>query len=87
MREERNFSEETARAMDEEVRAIIDSLHERALEIISKRRSVLDALVEQLLERETLEEEDLQALLRQDARAEEKAGAYVSAASPRTTQS
>jgi cell division protease FtsH len=61
--EERNFSEETARAIDTEVGAIIDAEHQRALEILKGRRALLDAVTNRLLTDETLEREDLDHLL------------------------
>jgi cell division protease FtsH len=61
--EERNFSEETAQAIDAEVRAIMDAQHERARQILRARRAVLDRMAALLLERETLEREELETLL------------------------
>jgi cell division protease FtsH len=63
MGEERNFSEETARAIDAEVRAIIDAEHKRARAILMERRAVLDAIAGRLLEVETLERTDLEAMV------------------------
>jgi cell division protease FtsH len=60
--DERNFSEETARAIDEEVRSIIDSEHKRARQVIERRRAFLDAVAERLLQEETLERSDLDAI-------------------------
>jgi len=62
--EERNFSERTAQVIDDEVRAIIQSQHERARKILEDKRSILERIFEQLLERETLEREDLDAILK-----------------------
>ncbi len=42
--EERNYSETTARMIDDEVRALIDEAQRRAREILSGRRAALDAL-------------------------------------------
>lgn len=61
--EERNFSEETARAIDAEVRAIIEAQHARAQRILRDRRAVLDRIAERLLERETLERDELGAIV------------------------
>jgi cell division protease FtsH len=57
--EERNFSEETAKAIDEEVRSILEAEHARARSIIERRRNFLDAVAEKLLLEETLERSDL----------------------------
>jgi cell division protease FtsH len=59
----RNFSEETARTIDSEVKRIIDAEQGRALQILSQRKSVLHTIAERLLLEETLERSDLQAIL------------------------
>jgi cell division protease FtsH len=56
---EKPFSEETARAIDEEVLRIIDESHEEALRLLTKHRKELDALAQALLEHETLDEEEI----------------------------
>jgi cell division protease FtsH len=61
--EERNFSEETARAIDAEVKAILEQQHQRARKILSERRDVLDALARRLLKDETLDREALDAIV------------------------
>jgi len=61
--EERNFSEETARAIDAEVRAIIERQHARARTLLERRREALERIAARLLEQETLEREELEALL------------------------
>ena len=70
--EERTFSEETARAIDAEVRAVLEAEHARALAILRERRDVLTRMAEQLLERETLERSELEALLH--SRVDRRAG-------------
>jgi cell division protease FtsH len=61
--EERNYSEETARAIDDEVRRLMDAAHERALAILRERKDTLDRIAETLLVRETLDRPELEALL------------------------
>jgi cell division protease FtsH len=61
--EQRNYSEEVARQIDDEVRAIVDHCHQRATEIITQHRDKLDRVVANLLERETLDREEFLALL------------------------
>ena len=56
---ERPFSEETARAIDEEVSRIIDESHEEALRLLTKFRGELEALAQALLGRETLDEQEI----------------------------
>jgi len=53
------FSEETARAIDEEVRKIIEESHGEACRLLREYRAPLDALVKALLERESLDEREI----------------------------
>jgi cell division protease FtsH len=62
--EERNFSEDTAQAIDREVRAIVDSAYSRAKTVLQERKSALEAIARKLLEVETLERDQLEALAR-----------------------
>jgi len=50
----RDYSEEIASSIDEEVRRLIESAHDEAWEILVQYRDVLDNLVLQLMEKETL---------------------------------
>jgi cell division protease FtsH len=50
----RDYSEEIASAIDDEVRRLIESSHDEAWEILVQYRDVLDHLVLQLMEHETL---------------------------------
>ncbi|AMW29690.1 cell division protein FtsH [Limnospira platensis NIES-39] len=60
---ERDFSEETASAIDEEVRALVDEAYKRARQVLEENRPVLDSLAEMLIEKETVDSEELQELL------------------------
>jgi cell division protease FtsH len=62
---ERDYADETAAAVDEEVRAIVDQVFERAQGILKARRAILDRAAKKLLEKETLEQSDLEALIRE----------------------
>ena len=62
---EREYADETAASVDEEVRAIIDRVFERAQGILKARRAILDRAAKKLLEKETLEQSDLEALIRE----------------------
>jgi cell division protease FtsH len=55
----RPFSEDTARAVDLEVRAIINECHDEARNLLNQHRKALDALVAALLARETLDEQQI----------------------------
>ena len=60
---QRDYSEEIAAWIDEEVRALIEAAHDEAWEILVQYRDVLDQLVLELAERETLNKEDLERIL------------------------
>ena len=55
----RPFSEETARAIDDEVHRIITECHDEARRLLELNRRALDALATALLERETLDEREI----------------------------
>jgi cell division protease FtsH len=61
---EREYSEETAKAIDEEVRSIVDKTYERVRNILLERRNALDHVAKLLLEKEVLEGDELRALLK-----------------------
>jgi cell division protease FtsH len=56
---ERDFSEEVASQIDDEVRGLIERAHNEAWEILVKYRDVLDDMVLKLLDKETLTKADL----------------------------
>ncbi|HEY9689755.1 MAG TPA: ATP-dependent zinc metalloprotease FtsH3 [Coleofasciculaceae cyanobacterium] len=60
---ERDFSEETAAAIDEEVRNLVDQAYRRAKHVLTENRSVLDNLAQMLVEKETVDAQELQDLL------------------------
>ena len=60
---ERDFSEDTAAAIDEEVSQLVDEAYRRATEVLVANRPVLDELAEILVEKETVDAEQLQELL------------------------
>ena len=60
---ERDFSEETAAMIDEEVRQLVDVAYRRAKEVLTNNRHVLDQLAQMLVEKETVDAEELQELL------------------------
>ncbi len=61
--EQRNYSEEVAQAIDEEVRRLITQAHETALRILRENKDKLVKLARRLIETETIEGSDLEALL------------------------
>ena len=65
--DERNYSEDIAKVIDEEVHAIVEKCHSRATEILTTYREPLDAVVQALLERETLNREDFLKVMKGQA--------------------
>jgi cell division protease FtsH len=55
----RDYSEEIASTIDEEVRRLIEAAHDEAWEILVAYREVLDDLVLQLMDKETLSREEV----------------------------
>jgi cell division protease FtsH len=60
---ERDFSEETAAAIDDEVRNLVEQAYRRAKAVLTSNRHVLDQLAAMLIEKETVDAEELQELL------------------------
>jgi len=71
---ERDFSEDTAAAIDEEVSDLVAVAYKRATCVLVDNRSVLDELAEMLVEKETVDADDLQELL---IRSDVKVAEYV----------
>lgn len=61
--EDRDYSEEVAQVIDEEVRHIVDNAKQRAQDILAQNRDKMDSLVKALLERETLDREEFLAIM------------------------
>ncbi|GLX95231.1 ATP-dependent zinc metalloprotease FtsH [Herbidospora sp. NBRC 101105] len=59
MGHERDYSEQIASSIDDEVRRLIESAHDAAWEILVEYRDVLDNLVLELMEKETLSREQV----------------------------
>ena len=62
---ERDYAEDTAAAVDREVKSIIDQVFQRTQAILTTRRPILDRAAKKLLEKETLEQSDIDALIRE----------------------
>ncbi|MEA5454781.1 ATP-dependent zinc metalloprotease FtsH [Sinomonas sp. JGH33] len=56
---ERNYSDQVAYVVDEEVRRLMDQAHDEAYAILTDNRDVLDRLAAQLLEHETLNQREI----------------------------
>jgi len=70
--EERNYSEETAKKIDEEVRKIIDECFHEAKTLLVKHRDKLDLLAKNLLEKEVMDADEVKKLLGFDDKKENK---------------
>ena len=61
---EKGYSEEIAGVIDEEVRAIIESCHQRATQILTEKLDVLHNMARVLVERETIHTEEVEMLVK-----------------------
>ncbi|MEL7502396.1 MAG: ATP-dependent zinc metalloprotease FtsH4 [Cyanobacteria bacterium J06554_6] len=59
----RSVSEETARAIDAEVKGIVEEAHQRALDILKANRDLLEEITQQLLSEEVIEGDTLREML------------------------
>jgi cell division protease FtsH len=64
--EGREYSEETAKQIDEEVKKMIDSLYDESRKILEANRDKLDALAKALMRYETLDAADVDRVMRGD---------------------
>ena len=62
MGHQRDYSEEVAAEIDEEVRKLIEAAHDEAWEMLVRYRDVLDDLVLRLMDKETLSKEEVLAV-------------------------
>ena len=60
--EQRNYSDDVARQIDEEVRSIIEQAYNRATDVLTQHRAKLEKLAEELVEKETLDGDAFEAL-------------------------
>lgn len=61
--QERTYSDETAAAVDKEVRRIVDETFERTVGLLAERRDMLERTARRLLEKETLDGLEIQELV------------------------
>jgi cell division protease FtsH len=61
---ERNFSEETASAVDNEIHKLLKGAYAGAKAIVIKHRNILDVLAQELTERETLDADEIDEIIR-----------------------
>ncbi|HEY5738128.1 MAG TPA: cell division protein FtsH, partial [Gammaproteobacteria bacterium] len=63
MTQQRDFSEHTARIIDDEVRGLLQGIDRQVFDLLHERRTQLDALAAALLQKETLEAHEIVAIL------------------------
>jgi cell division protease FtsH len=63
MAQQKDFSEETARIIDEEIQGIVSGMEKKSTEKLKENRKKLDAIAEALLEHETLDNADVNRIL------------------------
>ncbi|OHA02825.1 MAG: cell division protein FtsH [Candidatus Sungbacteria bacterium RIFCSPHIGHO2_02_FULL_52_23] len=61
----RNYSEETARMIDGEIKRLMDEAFERAKKVLTRRRETLDAIAAVLIEKETIEREAFNTIVKE----------------------
>jgi cell division protease FtsH len=83
--EQRDYSEKVAEEIDDEVRRIIDRAHDLARQILRDHREKLDQLAHKLMEVETLEGEQLAALMESPADGNSPPAVDAPASPPPTT--
>jgi cell division protease FtsH len=60
---DRDFSDSTASAIDDEVKKLVDQAYQRAKQVLVENRAVLDKLADMLIEKETVDADELQDIL------------------------
>jgi cell division protease FtsH len=65
--EPKDFSEHTARLIDEEIQHIVQTMEDKAEQLLTEHRDQLDTLAQALLEHETLDAADVERLLDPDS--------------------
>jgi cell division protease FtsH len=76
MNPRRMVSDDTAKAIDEEVKEIVETAHQQALDILNQNRELLETIAQKILDVEVIEGEELHNLLNQ-VRSGEKLPAAV----------
>ncbi len=74
LREQRNYSEEVAKAIDAEVKRIMTEAYNRATEVLTKHRDYLDTIANRLVKEETLEQDQFAEIVKEILPEEKKSG-------------
>jgi cell division protease FtsH len=72
MAKPKDFSEDTARIIDEEIQKIVSEQEDKAIDTISRNKNKLGKIAKALLEKETLENEDIERLLKRKTQSKKK---------------
>ncbi len=80
--EERNYSEEVAQQIDEEVKKIITTSYDRAREILTRYRNKLDEVADRLMKVETIDQAEFEAIFADQPRGERPAWKPIPAPVP-----
>src|SRR5258708_9840585 len=62
----REYSDETAKTIDEEVKKLIDGLYQETIHLLEGNKDRIDAIAKALLKYETLDASDIERLMRGD---------------------
>jgi cell division protease FtsH len=60
--EQRNYSDEVAYQIDQEIRQLVDTAHQRALDVLTQNFDKLESIAQLLIREETIEGDELEAL-------------------------
>jgi cell division protease FtsH len=63
----REYSEETARVIDEEIKKLIDRLYEETRQLLEANRTQIEAIAKALIKYETLDSSDIDRIMRGDS--------------------
>jgi cell division protease FtsH len=72
MGHQRDYSEEIAEKVDNEVRLLIEQAHDEAWQVLNENRDILDNLAKELIEKETLDHNQLAAIFTEVKRLPER---------------
>lgn len=80
MVEQKNYSEATAKAIDDEIRSFIDDSYHRAKKLLDENREKVEIIVTKLKEKEILDVEEARILLGMPIAAEQRSASHTTSA-------